>query len=111
MRGCERCEKVRGCERLLEGEARLARSRHLALGLSATPTEGTHPAVVALRGFAPELAVRLRAARLMVKNSGVGDFGGGWLEHPRPRLDTHWPGPSPWECRTAQSCPEPSGAP
>ena len=55
------CEEVGGCSS--EGEARLARSRQLALGVSSSGTEGAHPALVPLRGLAPELAVRLRAAR------------------------------------------------
>ena len=44
------------------------------------------------------------------RDSGIGDFGGGRLEHP----GSGWApsGPlSPWECRAAQSRPEPPGAP
>ena len=52
------CEEVGGCSS--EGEARLARSRQLALSVSSSGTEGAHPALVPLRGFASELAVRLR---------------------------------------------------
>ena len=42
--------------------------------------------------------------RLRAKGSGIGNFGGGWLEQPRQWLGTQWPGHSvAWECRAAQS--------
>ena len=40
----------------------------------------------------------------MVKGgSGIGGFGGGWLEHLRPWLCTKWPGLSPWVSQAARS--------
>ena len=39
-----------------------------------------------------------------VKGGGIGDFGGGFLEHPWRWVGAQWPGLSPWECRIAQSC-------
>ena len=39
----------------------------------------------------------------MVKGGGIGDFGGGQLEHPRRWPGANWRGLFPWECRAAQS--------
>ena len=37
-----------------------------------------------------------------VNGSGIGEYGGGELEHPRQRLGAQWAGLSAWECRAAQ---------
>ena len=39
----------------------------------------------------------------MVKGGGIGGFGGGWLEHPKPWLGTQWPGLSLRMSRAARS--------
>ena len=43
----------------------------------------------------------------MVKGGEIGDFGGGWLEHPRQWLGTQWSG----LFLGVPGCPEPPGAP
>ena len=43
----------------------------------------------------------------VLKRGGMGDLGGGWLEHPRPWLGAQWVG----LFLRVPSCPEPPGAP
>eukprot|EP00964_Phaeocystis_antarctica_P027194 scaffold15318_cov36-Phaeocystis_antarctica.AAC.2 len=43
----------------------------------------------------------------MARRSGIGDLGGGWLEHSRQWLGSQWPGLTVGVTR----CPEPPGAP
>ena len=38
-----------------------------------------------------------------VKDSGIGEFAGGSLEHPRQWLSDQWPGPSPWSAEPARA--------
>ena len=75
-------------------------------------TAGRGARAPAFRFHAPRLARWLCtwAAPGAHRDSGVGNFGGGRLEHPRQWLGAQWPSLPPWECRAAQSCPEPPGA-